>query len=164
MLKAIDDHTAATAAPQAPRKARRREAPGMKAVGELLRRSGLEALHAKVREGKRLDFDDGMRLYRTDDLTAVGDPGGARERRSGDRTYFVRNLHINYTNICNKLCKFLLFYTAPNSQDGRGYTLTPAEAAAAWTGIATSRSGKSIWWPASIPNCPTATISIWSAP
>jgi len=24
-----------------------------------------------------------------------------------------------------------------------------------WTGIATSRSGRSIWWPASIPNCPT---------
>ena len=61
----------------------------MKAIGELLRRSGLEALHAKVREGRRLDFDDGMRLYRTPDLTAVGYLANlARERRSGDRTYF----------------------------------------------------------------------------
>ena len=103
----------------------------MKAIVELLRRSGLEALHTKVREGRRLDFDDGMRLYRTSDLTAVGYLANlARERRSGDRTYFVRNLHINYTNICNKLCRFCSFYTAPNSQDGRGYALTPEEAAA----------------------------------
>ncbi|MCK7496192.1 MAG: hypothetical protein MZW92_38615 [Comamonadaceae bacterium] len=73
----------------------------------------------------------GGALYTTPDLTAVGYLANlARERRSGDRTYFVRNLHINYTNICNKLCKFCSFYTAPNSQDGRGYVLSPEEAAA----------------------------------
>jgi aminodeoxyfutalosine synthase len=83
----------------------------MKAIAERLCRSGFEDLHAKVREGRRLDFDDGLRLYRTPDLTAVGYLANlVRERRSGDRTYFVRNLHINYTNICNTLCRFCSFY------------------------------------------------------
>jgi 2-iminoacetate synthase ThiH len=85
----------------------------MKAIVERLRRSGLEALHTKVREGRRLDFDDGMRLYRTSDLTAVGYLANlSRERQNGDRTYFVPNLHINYTNICSKFCSF---YAAPDN-------------------------------------------------
>lgn len=103
----------------------------MKAIAEQLRRSGLQDIHDKVRQGTRLGFDDGMRLYAASDLTAVGYLANlARERASGDRTYFVRNLHVNYTNICNKLCKFCSFYTAPNSRDGRGYVLSPEDAAA----------------------------------
>jgi aminodeoxyfutalosine synthase len=103
----------------------------MRVIERQLHGSGLEDILGKIREGQRLDFDDGVRLYRTPDLTALGYLANlAREQRSGDRTYFVRNLHINYTNICNKLCKFCSFYTAPNSQDGRGYVLSPEEAAA----------------------------------
>src|SRR5512136_533465 len=103
----------------------------MKAIIEQLRRSGLDDILATIQDGRRLDFDDGMRLYTTPDLTAVGYLANlARERRSGHRTYYVRNLHINYTNICNKLCKFCSFYTAPNSTEGRGYVLAPEEAAA----------------------------------
>jgi aminodeoxyfutalosine synthase len=102
-----------------------------RAVELQLQASGLEAIHAKVFGGERLTFDDGMRLYRTPDLTAVGHLANlVRERRSGARTYFVRNLHVNYTNICNKLCKFCSFYAAPNDTSGRGYVLSPAEAAA----------------------------------
>ncbi len=44
---------------------------------------------------------------------------------SGDAAYYVRNLHINYTNICNKLCKFCSFYAPPG--DPRGYVLGPDE-------------------------------------
>jgi aminodeoxyfutalosine synthase len=102
----------------------------MKVIAEQLRSSGLDDVLAKVHDGRRLDYDDGVRLYTTPDLTAVGYLANlARERRSGDRTYFVRNIHINYTNICNKLCKFCSFYAAPNSGDGRGYVLSPDEAA-----------------------------------
>ncbi len=98
---------------------------------EQVARAGLADIRRKVSEGRRLDFQDGMRLYETPDLTAVGYLANlARERKSGDRTYYVRNLHINYTNICNKLCKFCSFYTAPNSSDGKGYVLSPEEAAA----------------------------------
>lgn len=94
-------------------------------------RAGLADILEKVRAGVRLDFADGMRLYQAADLTAVGHLANlARERRSGDRTYYVRNLHINYTNVCNKLCKFCSFYAPPNATDGKGYVLAPEEAAA----------------------------------
>jgi len=103
----------------------------MRSMLDQLRRSGLEAIHDKLLNGRRLDFNDGMRLYQTPDLTAVGYLANlARERKSGARTFFVRNLHVNYTNICNKLCKFCSFYAAPNSADGKGYVLTPEQAAA----------------------------------
>ncbi len=103
----------------------------MTVLTDQLRRAGLDGIYAKLLEGRRLDFDDGMRLYRTPDLTAVGYLANVvRERRSGTRTYYVRNLHVNYTNICNKLCKFCSFYAPPNSPDGRGYVLGPEDAAA----------------------------------
>ncbi|MFB3817666.1 MAG: CofH family radical SAM protein [Candidatus Methylomirabilales bacterium] len=103
----------------------------MSAIEDRLRDAGLAAVRDKLREGRRLDFEDGLRLYRTPDLTALGYLANlVRERWSGDATYFVRNLHINYTNICNKLCKFCSFYTSPKDPDGRGYVVTPEAAAA----------------------------------
>ncbi|MFN3728342.1 MAG: radical SAM protein [Fimbriimonadaceae bacterium] len=68
-------------------------------------------IYQKVDSGERLSFEDGVRLYQTPNLTAVGFMANIwRERRHHDRTYYVRNQHINYTNICNKFCKFCSFY------------------------------------------------------
>jgi aminodeoxyfutalosine synthase len=68
-------------------------------------------IYDKVESGQRLSFDDGLRLYRTPNLTAVGYLANImREHRHGARTYYVSNQHINYTNICNKFCKFCSFY------------------------------------------------------
>lgn len=65
----------------------------------------------KVLANERLSFDDGLRLYRTPNLTGVGALANiVRERLHGKTTYYVRNQHINYTNICNKFCKFCSFY------------------------------------------------------
>ena len=85
--------------------------------------SGLDKLYRKIMDGRRLDFGDGLALYRTRDLTAVAFLANlVRERKSENLTYFVRNLHINYTNICNKGCKFCSFYALPN--DARAYVLS----------------------------------------
>ena len=65
----------------------------------------------KVQRGERLSREDGILLYTTPNLTGVGYLANiVRERLHGGRTYFVRNQHINYTNICNKFCKFCSFY------------------------------------------------------
>jgi len=75
-----------------------------------IERMGLVDLAEKVAAGDRLSYEDGIRLYEAD-LTAVGFLANqVRERLHGDRTYFVRNQHLNYTNICNKDCKFCSFY------------------------------------------------------
>ncbi|HZT42806.1 MAG TPA: aminofutalosine synthase MqnE [Chthonomonadaceae bacterium] len=68
-------------------------------------------IYEKVQTGERLSYEDAVRLYRTPDLSAVGYLANiVRERMHGDRAYYVRNQHINYTNICNKFCKFCSFY------------------------------------------------------
>ncbi|MCW5946521.1 MAG: CofH family radical SAM protein [Fimbriimonadales bacterium] len=68
-------------------------------------------IYKKVESGERLSREDGVLLYRHPSLTAVGALANVvRERKHGDRTYYVRNQHINYTNICNKFCKFCSFY------------------------------------------------------
>ncbi len=65
----------------------------------------------KVESGERLSFEDGLQLYRTPNLSGVGYLANiVRERKHGAKTYYVRNQHINYTNICNKFCKFCSFY------------------------------------------------------
>ena len=69
-------------------------------------RAGIADLAHKVLAGERLSRADGVRLYHAD-LYAVGELANyVRERLHGDRTYFNVNQHVNYTNICNKLCRF----------------------------------------------------------
>jgi aminodeoxyfutalosine synthase len=73
--------------------------------GELL------PIFEKVAKGERLSREDGILLYSTPNLTGVGYLANiVRERKHGAKTFFVRNQHINYTNICNKFCKFCSFY------------------------------------------------------
>ena len=93
-----------------------------------IERAGLADIHAKVVDGQRLSADDGIRLYESADLPILGYLANlGREARHGDTTYYVRNQHINYTNICNKLCKFCSFYVKP--KDERGYVLDPEQVA-----------------------------------
>jgi aminodeoxyfutalosine synthase len=81
------------------------------ALAERLVGPELQDILTKVLDGTRLSFEDGVRLYRTPNLSAVGYMANlVRERLHGDKTYYVRNQHINYTNICNKFCKFCSFY------------------------------------------------------
>lgn len=76
-----------------------------------IQQPGLDDITEKVMQGVRLSPEDGLRLYRAADLNLVGWLANvARERRHGDAAYFVRNLHINYTNVCDKLCRFCSFY------------------------------------------------------
>ena len=68
----------------------------------------------RFQENQRLTFSDAVLLYRTRNLSGVGYLANlARERMHGDRAYYIRNQHINYTNICNKHCKFCYFAKNP---------------------------------------------------
>jgi aminodeoxyfutalosine synthase len=100
-----------------------------RALNERCRGAGLSDIADKVFAGVRLDFDDGVRLYESEDLVAVGALADhVRRKRHGRRAYYNINQHINYTNLCNKLCKFCAFQRLPG-QDG-AYLMSPEEAAA----------------------------------
>ncbi len=83
----------------------------MAAVAERVLDDALKAIHRKVEAGERLSREDGLILSTHPDLASVGYLANiVRERKHGALTYFVRNQHVNYTNICNKFCKFCSFY------------------------------------------------------
>src|ERR687883_301574 len=67
-------------------------------------------IRQKVEAGERLDFDDGLTLFRTNDILAVGYLANlVRERLHGDRTYFNVNRHINPTDVCVAACRLCAF-------------------------------------------------------
>jgi aminodeoxyfutalosine synthase len=96
----------------------------------------LRPIHDKVLAGERLNADDGVLLYRTADILAVGWLANrVRERLHGDKTYFNVNRHINPTNVCVAACRLCAF---GRKKDAAGaYTMALEEA------FATAASGYS---------------------
>jgi len=86
------------------------------------RDTALESVREKVLTGRRLGFADGVALYRTHDLLALGRLANhVREQRHGDAGYFVWNTHINHTNVCVATCDFCAF--AARKGEERAYTM-----------------------------------------
>ena len=78
----------------------------------------------KVRAGERLSFDEGVQLYRSPDLLAVGWLANyVREKKHGNVTYYNVNRHINPTNVCVAHCKLCAFGRDPNSPGAYTYAL-----------------------------------------
>lgn len=101
--------------------------PANERVRRSSKRAGIADIAEKVFAGERLTLDDGVRLYKAD-LNALGALANVvRERLHGDLAYFNVNQHINYTNICNKLCRFCAFQRLPG-QEG-AYWMTPEQVA-----------------------------------
>src|SRR5437870_795641 len=70
----------------------------------------LHPIAAKVEAGERLTFEDGLALYRSGDILAVGWMANlVRERMHGDIAYFNVNRHINPTNVCVASCRLCAF-------------------------------------------------------
>ncbi|GBD38757.1 Aminodeoxyfutalosine synthase [bacterium HR37] len=70
----------------------------------------------KVLVGKRLSFEDGLGILKSEDLNTIGLIANyVKRKREGDRVYFVVNRHINPTNICAISCKFCAFGKAKGS-------------------------------------------------
>src|SRR5271170_4106742 len=70
----------------------------------------LNPIAARVLAGSRLDFEDGLALYGSPDILAVGWLANfVREKLHGDVTYFNVNRHINPTNVCVAACRLCAF-------------------------------------------------------
>jgi aminodeoxyfutalosine synthase len=65
----------------------------------------------KVLAGEWLSAEDGLALFTTGDIFGVGRLANfVRESLHGAKTFYNRNRHINYTNVCALSCKFCSFY------------------------------------------------------
>src|ERR1700676_5455742 len=84
----------------------------------------LKPIAAKVLAGERLSMDDGILLYRSPDLLAVGWLANhVREKRHGNVTYFNVNRHINPTNVCVAHCKLCAFGRDPSAPGAYTFAL-----------------------------------------
>jgi len=84
----------------------------------------LKPISEKVLAGERLSVADGIALYRSPDLLALGWLANhVREKRHGNVTYFNVNRHINPTNVCVAHCKLCAFGRDPNAPGAYTFAL-----------------------------------------
>lgn len=87
----------------------------------------LNPIADKVRAGERLSYEDGLALYRSADLLAIGYLANlVRERLHGNVTYFNVNRHINPTDVCVASCRLCAF--GKKARDPKAYTMTLEQA------------------------------------
>src|SRR3989338_1478790 len=73
----------------------------------------------KVEAGGRLDLEEAVRLYGSDDLLLLGQMANTvKERKSGNKVYYIVNRHVNYTNVCKNRCRFCAFSKEENQAGG----------------------------------------------
>jgi aminodeoxyfutalosine synthase len=89
--------------------------------------AGLSDVAEKLDAGVRLDLDDGVRLFDSPDLLALGWLANReRERRHAARTYYNYNIRIEATNVCVASCLFCAFARLKPG-DADAYTMSLEE-------------------------------------
>jgi len=74
------------------------------------RDKSLIPIFQKLQNGERLSLEDGLVLFKTNDLIALGKMANfVQQQKSGDAVYFVLNQKIEHTNVCVLSCKFCDF-------------------------------------------------------
>ncbi len=80
----------------------------------------------KVRNGERLSLEDGVFLYRSDDLLTIGQLANeVNLRKNGKKVYFIENMSLYFTNVCEAHCAFCNF--RKDEGDEGAYTLSPQQ-------------------------------------
>jgi aminodeoxyfutalosine synthase len=84
----------------------------------------LDPIAAKVLAGERLDMAEGVALFETHDMLALGWLANhVREKLHGDLCYYNINRHINPTNVCVAHCKLCAFGRSPDSPGAYTFAL-----------------------------------------
>src|SRR6202166_4801902 len=104
----------------------------MKTSAPVIDDARLEPIAAKVLAAERLSLEDGVALYRSPDLLALGWLANyVREKRHGNICYFNVNRHINPTNVCVAHCKLCAFGRSPDAPGAYTFALDEIYARAA---------------------------------
>src|SRR6201985_2133080 len=87
----------------------------------------LEPIAERGFAGGRVGVDDGLTLYRSPDILAVGWLANhVREKLHGNIAYFNVNRHINPTNVCVAACRLCAFGRKKDSQGAYAMALEEA--------------------------------------
>jgi len=70
----------------------------------------LRDIYEKVFNGERINEQQALTLFRSNDLNSLGQIANVvRERKNGNRATYILNRYINYSNICVLSCQFCAF-------------------------------------------------------
>ncbi len=84
----------------------------------------LERIAQKVVSGKRLTAKEALRLFESDDIFSLGRLASyVAGKKNGRKAYFIRNRHINPTNICVNRCRFCAFSRSKDQEGAFGLTI-----------------------------------------
>ena len=76
-------------------------------IQELLIPEFFREVAQKVTDGERISMEEGILLFEKAELAFLGMLADfIRTRKNGDKVYFIRNFHIEPTNICVNKCRF----------------------------------------------------------
>ncbi len=90
----------------------------------------LEQIYSKVMDNTRLLKEDGIRLFESHDLVALGMMADkARQRRHGRKAFYIYNQHLNYTNICKNRCLFCAYAKDKGDEGAYCFSLADVEKA-----------------------------------
>ncbi|WP_096202547.1 aminofutalosine synthase MqnE [Bacillus sp. FJAT-45350] len=91
-------------------------------MSTLLTNKRMQEISEKVMAGQRLTIEDGLYLYDTPDLLSIAQLANhVNLQKNGDNVYFIQNMYINPTNVCEADCSFCGFKRKPG-EDG-AYTM-----------------------------------------
>ena len=103
-----------------------RELKATSILDSRVKAAGLAGVADRVDAGERLSREDGLLLESSTDIIAVGALADrVRRRLHGRRAHFIRNQHLNYSNICVNSCRFCAF-SRREGQEG-AYRMTLEE-------------------------------------
>lgn len=92
-------------------------------MNSALRNSELADLYEKVVDETRLSEEDGLRLFRSNDLNALAALADlANQRKNGKHATYIINRYLNYSNYCILSCQFCAF--ARKKRDADGFQLS----------------------------------------
>lgn len=87
-------------------------------VQDFLNKSDISDVLDAALSGRRLGFDECLRLVQSDDVYSMGLVANIlRQRKFGDVITFINNIILNYTNVCVTYCKFCAFYRPPGHEE-----------------------------------------------
>jgi aminodeoxyfutalosine synthase len=86
--------------------------------------TSLQPLYDDIASGRRITPAEALTLYRDGDLLTLAKLANARrEKIHGDKTYFIKNKHIDYSNVCAIACKFCAFARKEGEEGGFELTI-----------------------------------------
>jgi aminodeoxyfutalosine synthase len=92
-------------------------------MNRLLQNPDLKDIQEKIEQGERLQFEDGMRLFASNDLPFLGALANqVRTQRNQKKVFYSVNFHLNHTNVCTAHCVFCAFARRPD--ESGGYTFS----------------------------------------